>query len=519
MSKPLATASLVTSAQSITDRFRGVVAARPEELAVQDEATSYTYGELDRESGRVANFLLERLGPASEPIAMLMPHGARMLTVHLGILKAGKFYVPLDVSYPDSRNRLILADVEARVLLTCEATVEAGRRLAGGLAETVDVDRLPAGVSAADPGLDVSSDTYAYVLYTSGTTGTPKGVIENHRDVLHMTDVASQSAGLTRHDRLLMVAPLIFSASSWQVLATLLIGMAVFPFDVRARGMGAALVDTIERNRITCWSCVPSIFRSTAAYLLASGRRLDTLRILKLGGDRVLASDFELYQRCCGDGCVFRTGYGMSEVKHITQLVADKTTRFDQPRVPAGFPELANEVFLLDDDGRPVQPGEVGEFVVRTAFASPGYWKRPELTAERFERDGDKTLFYTGDLGRQDGDGCFHHIGRKDNQVKIAGNRVELGEVEAALIGLDGVRECLTLLHEGEGGSAMLVAYYIAEHTPPPSASTLRRGLRHRLPDYMVPAAYVPMDAFPLNANGKLDRRQLPPPSRREHRI
>jgi amino acid adenylation domain-containing protein len=519
MSKPLAAASLATSAQSITDRFRGVVAARPEELAVQDEATSYTYGELDRESSRIANFLLDRLGPASEPIAMLMPHGARMLTVHLGILKAGKFYVPLDVSYPDSRNRMILQDVGSRLLLTCDATEEAGRRLAGGVAQTTNVEQLATSVSAADPALAVAPDAYAYVFYTSGTTGTPKGVIENHRDVLHMVDVASQSMGLTRDDRLLMVAPLIFSASSWQVLATFLIGAAVFPFDMRTLGMGAALVDTIEHNRITCWSCVPSTFRSTAAYLLASDRRLDTLRILKLSGDRILASDFELYRRCCGDGCVLRIEFGMSEVQNITCLVVDKAMRFDQPRMPVGFPALGNEVFLLDDEGRAVPRGEVGEFVVRTAFASPGYWQRPELTAQRFKRDGDKTLFYTGDLGRQDADGCFHHVGRKDNQVKIAGNRVELGDVETALIALDGVRECLTLLHEGEGGSMMLTAYYIPVQTPPPSASTLRAALRQRLPDYMVPAAYVPMDAFPLNANGKLDRRQLAPPARREHRI
>jgi acyl-coenzyme A synthetase/AMP-(fatty) acid ligase len=153
-----------------------------------------------------------------------------------------------------------------------------------------------------------------------------------------------------------------------------------------------------------------------------------------------------------------------------------------------------------------------------TRFASPGYWGRPDLTAERFRRDGDHTVFYTGDLGSQDDDGCFHHLGRKDNQVKIRGNRVELGEVEAVLVRLPGVRDALAVRHEEEGRE-LLVAYYIPDGAERPTASALRAALRELLPDYMVPAAYVPTDAFPVNANGKLDRHRLPPPSRREHRI
>lgn len=515
----LDTCAALHASTSIVSKFRERVATAATRLAVKGPDVAYTYGDLDRASSRIANFLLERLGDGSEPVALLAPHGARMFAMHLGVLKAGKFYVPLDASYPDPRNRTILEDVEAQLLLTCAATADAGGRVAEGLAETIDVDRLPDDVPEADPGLDLPPDTYAYVLYTSGTTGKPKGVIENHRDVLHMADVATRSVGLNQDDRLLMVAPLIFSASAWQVLATLLIGMTVFPFDVRANGAGAALVDTIEDNRVTIWSTVPSIFRSTASYLLATGRRLETLRILKLGGDRVLAADFELYRKCCADDCVFLTGYGMSEVKHITRFSADKATRIDTPRMPIGFPELGNEVLLLDEKGAPVPPGAVGEFVVRTVFASPGYWKRPALNAERFERDGEQTLFWTGDLGRQDADGCFHHVGRKDSQVKIRGSLVELGEVEAALLRLDGVREALAVLRDGHDGSETLVAYYIPKEGQRPSASSLRASLKAALPDYMVPAAYVPMEAFPVNSNGKLDRRQLPPPSRREHRI
>lgn len=505
--------------ESIASRFREVVATGPDRLAVHGEDASYTYEALDRASSRVANFLLAELGPGSEPIALLAPYGGQMIVALMGIIRAGKFYVPLDPSYPDARNRAILEDVEARLLLTGDATEEAGRRIAQRLCGTVSADRLPGDVAETDPGVDIPDDAYAYVLYTSGTTGAPKGVIENHRDVLHIYRASRERFHMRPNSRVLLVAPLIFSGSIPWIFGPLLTGGSVFPFDCRAKGMATALADWIDSNRLTIFSSVPSLFRNLAACVRSEGRRLTSLEVLNLGGDRVLASDFELYRDLCSDGCLFTAGYGMSEVKFITQFQARRSDHLGHLVVPAGWSHAGSEVFLLDEDGGVVPRGEVGEFVVWTAFASPGYWKRPELTAARFKQDGERTIFYTGDLGVQDADGCFHHLGRKDNQVKIRGNRVELGEVEAALMRLPGVRDALAVVHDADTTSPRLVAYYVPAEAARPSASQLRAELREHLPEYMVPAAYVPVASFPTNANGKLDRSRLPAPSRREHRI
>jgi amino acid adenylation domain-containing protein len=501
---------------SVTSRFREVVAAAPEQLAVQGDDTSYTYGELDRESSRIANLLLDRLGQATEPVALIMPYGARMIAAVLGILKAGKFYVPLDPAFPDLRNRAILADVGTRLLLGEGSTAEAMRRIAVSSCQAIDLGAACG--SDADPCLDLPDEACSFVLYTSGTTGTPKGVIGSHRDLLHIFRVSQKAFVISPASRVLLIGPLIFSGCLPWLFGTLLSGATIVAFDIRANGTGAALAACMRQRRVTLASFVPSVFRNLAAHLTSSGERLQTLEWLNLGGDRVLASDFQLYQRLCPDACVFSTGYGMTEVKFIAQFVAHKGTQIRHPTVPVGYPYPEIEVFLLDEEDRPVSRGTPGEFVVRTRFASSGYWRRPDLTAERFRRDGDHTVFYTGDLGSQDDDGCFHHLGRKDNQVKIRGNRVELGEVEAVLVRLPGVRDALAVRHEEEGRE-LLVAYYIPDGAERPTASALRAALRELLPDYMVPAAYVPTDAFPVNANGKLDRHRLPPPSRREHRI
>jgi amino acid adenylation domain-containing protein len=513
----LSTASLaVGPSESVASHFRRVVAEHPDRIAVRGQDTSYTFEALDRESSRIANFLVNRLGPVSEPVALLMPYGARAVAVVMGILKAGKFYVPLDPAFPDARNQAILADVEPKLLLTCASTIGAGRRLSGPR-PVVDIDELPPNVPDTDPCLDIHETAYAYVLYTSGSTGTPRGVIGSHRCLLRICRIRRVRLGHAA--RTLALAPLTFAASTSEIFVPLLAGATLCPFDVRANGTGAGLADWIDGLRITVCGMVPSVFRNLATYLVDSGRRLETLRSLGLTGDRVLWSDFELYQKCCGDGCVFEVHYGSSEVRLIAGLLLRKSTPVEQNFPPIGYPNPDIEVLLLGEDGRSVPVGSVGEIVVRTTFASPGYWRRPDLDTARFEKDGDHTIYRTGDLGRRDADGCLHCLGRTDNQVKIRGSRVDLDEIETVINGLDGVRTTVVVVQEVSEGSKQLIAYYIPDRALPRPASSLRAELRVLLPDYMVPTAYVPLDSFPVNAHGKLDRSALPAPSRREHRI
>jgi acetyltransferase-like isoleucine patch superfamily enzyme len=242
--------------------------------------------------------------------------------------------------------------------------------------------------------------------------------------------------------------------------------------------------------------------------------------MIRLGGDRVERGDVELFKKHFSRDCVLFVGYGATECKIITQLFVNHDSRLDDGVLPVGYPAHDMEI-LIYKDGCPVGPGEAGEIVIRSRYLAPGYWRQPELTAQRFLPDPDghglpeeqrKRLYLSGDVGRLAEDGCLTHLGRKDSQVKIRGFRVETTEVEAVLLERPSVKEAVVVAREGLSGNLQLVAYIVPTGTSQITGVGLRRELAEHLPDYMIPSAFVVMDALPLNANGKIDRRALPQP-------
>jgi amino acid adenylation domain-containing protein len=496
--------------QSIPARFERQAERYPDRLAVDDGVRAGSYTELNGRANRVAHAILARRGDGPEPVAVLLDHDASLAAAILGVLKAGKFYVPLDPAAPRARTAAVLDDCGARLIVTRGQLRSPAAALAGPERVLLDLDELEAVMPAENPGLLIQPDAFAYVIYTSGTTGRPKGVVDRHRNVLHNVMRYTNGYRIGPHDRLTLLQTAANSGSVSSLFGALLNGATVLPFDLRARGLGA-LADWLAGEGITIYHSVPTIFR----HMLRPESRFPAVRLVRLEGDRASRSDVELFRRHFGPSCSLAVGLGITETGLIRRYVIGHDAPPDEGPVPVGYPVEDMEVRLLGEDGEPAGPGHVGEIAVRSRYLAAGYWRRPDLTAAAFRPDpdgGDARIYKTGDLGRMRADGCLEYLGRKDAQVKIRGHRVELIEVENALLETGRIREAAVAAREDRFGDARLVAYIVPERRPAPSGVELRGILGRALPDYMLPAAFVELEALPLNPNGKVDRRTLPDP-------
>ena len=491
---------------SIPARFAEQVARHGARLAVRAADASIDYDELDRRARGVARALLARLGTGPEPVALLLDQGAALIAAILGILAAGKFYVPLDPGERDARLREILDDIEPRALLTSSVLGAAARTWLPQQIAVLDVETSARAGSGAAPALPpVSPDALAYVFYTSGSTGRPKGVMDTHRNVLHNVMRYTNSLGLGAGDRLSLLQRASFSGSVSSLFGALLNGGAVYPFDLAGEG-AARLADLLERERLTVYHSVPSIFRRIAR----EAQRFGALRWVRLEGDRMTPRDVELFERHFPPGCRLVNGLGATECGLVRQHFLEAARPVTSSVIPVGGPVPDMEVLVLGEGGDRLGPGVTGELAVRSRYLSPGYWRQPEATARAFRLDeGDPSLrvYRTGDLGRLLEDGTLLHLGRADARVKLRGSFVELPDVEAAVLAAaPELRACAAVARERADGELELVACVAGAPRDP---QALRRALRGSLPAVAVPARIVSLDALPLTPHGKLDRARL----------
>ena len=373
-----------------------------------------------------------------------------------------------------------------------------------------DLDYAGDGAMAAHSG---SADDLAYLLYTSGTTGPPKGVAHSHRSLLHLEMNYSNALHICPDDRLAgLRSPSVFGGVR-DLWAALLKGAAFYPLDVKREGV-APLAAWLHEQEITIAFFGAPLFRHLAATL--NGRdTFPSLRVIRLGSDTVHRSDVELYRRHFAPTCVLVNGLGATETGSACKFFIDMDTPIETATVPIGYPLEDMRVRVLDDDDREVGEGEVGELAVQSRYLAVGYWRHAELTAAAFRAAGDgaERLYRTGNLARRHADGCVEHVGRCDFQVKVHGHRVELGEIEAALMGLEAIREAVVTARPDAAGDTRLTAYVVPDSAVAPTATAIRRALAGTLPDHMIPADFVALDRLPLNANNKIDRGALPLPA------
>jgi amino acid adenylation domain-containing protein len=478
------------------------------------------YGELVGGAQRVAGRLRALDAGPESLVGVCLERRPELGPALLGVLEAGAAYLPLDPALPAARLRTLLCDAGAAVLVTEERLARLAAEIGPGLPQIlVDAESLDGGDAAAVEAAPVHPDAAAYAVYTSGSTGTPKGVLIPHRALANHALAAAGAFALGPADRVLQFAALGFDVLAEELFPTWLAGGAVVLRPADGAGSVAELVELFRRERITVANLPAPLWHQWVAEL-EGGRHPPPpdLRLVVVGSDAVLAERLAVWRRRVGARVRWLNAYGPSE--------ATVTATFHEPRagdppptgpvVPIGRPIAGIDILLLAADGEPAPPGEAGEIALAGAGLARGYLGRADLTAERFVPHplavrGGERLYRTGDRGRFLPDGALEFLGRLDDQVKVRGVRVEPREVEAALAACPGVREAAVLPRELRPGERQLVAWVATAAGT--TVAELRRQLRRTLPEAMVPAAWVLLDALPKSPSGKVDRAALPPPA------
>jgi len=505
------------SEKCIHQLFEEQVEKTPQAIAAIDDDTSLSYAELNQRANRLAHHVRGLGAQTGDRVVVLIDRSIDLIVSELAILKCGAAYVPVDSAYPSERKAFMITDSEAKIVLSTE-----GMELPDLPNVTrVDVDKTAlAGNPAEDLNVSLDGEAMAYLMYTSGSTGQPKGVMVPHRAIKRLV-LANGYARFEAGDRVAFAANPAFDASTMEVWAPLLNGgrIVVIAQDVLLEP--SIFGQTLKRHSVNILWLTVGLFNQYADTL---SEEFANLRYLIVGGDVL---DPRVITR------VLRTkppqhlinGYGPTEtttfaITHEITVVPENARS-----IPIGRPIANTRVYILDRAREPVPVGVTGELYIGGAGVARGYLNRPELTAERFLPDpfiteGEGRMYKTGDLGRWLEDGTVEFLGRNDFQVKIRGFRLELGEIEARLSEHPSVREAVVLAREDQPGNKRLVAYVTAIGSAEDRSAAdgmdvepLRAHLSALLPEYMVPAAYVWLAKLPLTANGKLDRKALPAPN------
>ncbi|WP_086820609.1 non-ribosomal peptide synthetase [Allokutzneria sp. NRRL B-24872] len=472
-------AARAVPARTFPELFEARVARSPNALAVLDGDRRLSYAELNAWANRLAHKLIAAGAGPEKIVALVLPRSVDIVVAQLAVLKAGAAYLPVDPAYPRERIAYMIDD--ARPLLVLHVLPECE------------------GQPESDPVVDMTPDNAAYVIYTSGSTGRPKGVVVSHRGLANFSAAEAERFDVRPGDRVLQFSSPSFDASVLELCMSLPLGAALV---VPPEGplLGEQLAEVLERCRIS-HALIPPVALAT----VPDGVRLPEFRTLVVGGD---ACPPELVQRWA-PGRRMINAYGPTE--------ATVVSTWSRPLVPAdapppiGGPIWNTSAYVLD---AALRPTEVGELYVSGVGLARGYLRRPGLSATRFVADpfgpAGSRMYRTGDVVRRTPAGVLEFVGRADHQVKLRGFRIELGEIEAAMQAVPGVRQAVAIVREDRPGDKRLIAYLTGSADP----AAVREALAAEMPNYMVPAAFVTLDAFPLSPHGKLDRKALPAPAR-----
>ncbi|GHF94796.1 MULTISPECIES: non-ribosomal peptide synthetase [Amycolatopsis] len=506
------TAAEYPPAECVHELFAARARRTPDAVAVRRGDEELSFGELDRRANRLAHRLAGLGAGPGVLVGVCAERGVGAVAALLAVLKAGAAFVPLDPEYPPRMLATMLEDAAVPIVVTEDRLLD---RVAGRGAAVVSLD-APLDGPDTPPRSAVTPEDLAYVVYTSGSTGRPKGVMVEHRHVHHMVRAWDARYGLTAmKPRCLSVSSLSVDLFFGDFLLSALFGgsMVVCPTGVVADP--PALLDLLRESGAELMVTVPSLAKALAAELSWRGERLGTLKVLMVGSEGWPAADARTVLDAVGPDTVLVNAYGATETtvdSTVFQVGAEPMG--DTAFVPVGTPFRNTRVHVLDERMRPVPVGIVGECYIGGDGVARGYWRRPELTAERFLRDpfvpGGR-LYRTGDLARRRADGTLECLGRADDQVKIRGFRVELGEVETVLARHPGVTSAAAAVHRDDDGPARLVGYVVPTGTAPDTRE-LRAFAAEHLPAHAVPAAFVVLGALPLSPSGTVNRRALPAP-------
>ena len=487
----------------------------PSRTAVACGERALTHVELDAKANRIAGYLVDQGVGAESFVAVCIDRSVDLIAGILGILKAGAAYVPLDPAYPMGRIEYMLADCEAPVLLTQTHLLP---NLPSHSAATVCLDDPEEPLFRRDAGplgVAIDPDQLAYMIYTSGSSGKPKGVMVSHRNLTQST-LARTHYYAEPIERFLLLASCSFDSSVAGIFWSLSEGQTLVLPEEGEQQDGHAIAELIARHRITHMLSLPALYELVLDRG-ESGVALDSLRTVVLHGEVFSGKLTSRHYRHL-PACRLYNEYGPTE-DSVWSTVEEIDSDIETGQISIGGPIPNTTVFVVDDLLRLVEPGEPGELVLGGAGVTRGYRGRPDLTADRFVPDpfGDEPggrLYRTGDKVRFLDDGRLEFLGRVDDQVKIRGYRIEPVEIEIALAEHSDVRQVVVVPRRPASGALQLVAYVVPEASPTPGVGELRHFLQQRLPEFMLPSIFVFLPALPQMPNGKIDKQALPDPDR-----
>jgi amino acid adenylation domain-containing protein len=498
--------------------FGEQAASTPAATAIKFGSHSLTYRELNERANQVAHYLKAAGAGMETLVGICLERSSEMIVAVLGILKAGAAYVPFEPDEPTERVAFKLRDSGVKVLITQQALLGTLPCDESTKPAVICVDRDHAAIvrhSRENLQIQARPNNLAYVVYTSGSTGMPRGVMVEHHSLVNHSIALVRYFGLGPADRVLQFAPLSFDVSAEEIFPTLLTGGRLV---LRPAGLSVSIQDFhpfVTNERLTVLNLPTPYWRQWMAAMEEGGLQLPpSLRLVIAGSDTVRREDYAQWQRLTREGVRWCNAYGTTEAT-ITATIYEPCPGETPPCVPIGRPTMNTQVYILDRHQRLVPIGVPGEIYIGGEEVARGYLNRPE--AENFVPDifsgrAGALLNRTGDFGRWRADGNIEFLGRRDNQVKIRGFRIELGEVESALLQHPDVKEAVVLPREDGHGEKCLVAYLVAGDAAAQLTGKVRQFLKQRLPPYMVPAAIVLLPELPRLSNGKLDADALPAP-------
>ncbi len=512
-----------SSHKCVHDLFSEQAQHSPNSVAVIHAERHLTFKELNERSNQLADYLRQKgIGKRKDiPVGICLKRSLELPVALLGVMKAGGACLPLDPDYPDERLAYMLEDSQAPVLLTQPGLLP---HLGNARPEVVHFSsdwKLIRNCSPENPDYACDPGSLAYVIYTSGSTGKPRGVMLEHRGLVNHHEAAIRLYGLQPSDRTLQFSSLSFDIAIEEIFPTWLAGGTVVMRTDDMPLTGSDFLRWIGARGITVLDLPTAYWHELVRALTETGEKLpQSLRLLIVGGEKASASAFSAWVKSGGGRVRWVNTYGPTEASIIVSSYEPNPSETGPENLPIGRAIANTQLYILDEHRKPVPAGAPGELYISGPGLARGYLGRPEMTADKFIFDPllidpvsnlkGTRLYKSGDLVRRLHDGNIEFIGRADFQVKIRGFRVELGEIEAVLEKHPGVGEAVVVAHETNGEKRL--AGYVIPAEPQPSGPELKKYLNELLPEYMVPADFVFMDAMPLTPNGKVDRRALPLP-------
>lgn len=497
---------------SLIDEFEKSVKKYPHKIAVKDSKYSLTYEELNNESNKIANLLLQSKLPSESKVAILLDRNVNVIISILGVLKAGYAYVPIDASYPQQRIDYILNDADVSLVLTSNSLKE---HIFDTFNKIIVADILNSFNDISDPKTQIKPENLAYVIYTSGSTGKPKGVLVEHHNVVRLIKSTAEIYNFESTDVWTMFHSYAFDFSIWEIWGALLNGSTLIVVPFKTTRNPQQFYELVSNEKVTILSQTPSAFKEFQQIDLKENKNL-SLRYVTFGGEKLNLNSLKSWYGLHDSSAIKLVNmYGITEttVHSTAKILNSSDLSNNTSNIGHALPDLA--IYLVNEYGNIVPEGVIGEMLICGQGVTRGYLNRDDLTNERFidvKDFSDKYKTYkSGDLAKINSNGELEYIRRSDNQVKVRGFRIELGEIENALNDIDSIKNSVVVTNK-EDESNILVAYLTSSTKI--NLQEVIEKLKSKLPDYMIPSRFIQLENIPLTTNGKVNTRKLPLPNK-----